>query len=214
LPSPHAGLASIAQLQQLRKLSLAYWTQKFSRAGALAQLSQLTNLEELCVDDDLIAGPALALLDLPRLTSLEAWRISAEQYEAGRGAAIPSLALRSNRGMRLGKLLPLPSLQSLLVDRAYGDLSAVGTQRQLTYLSLGGLGGGVAEVLPQLQRLQMLELSRVRGCLKLEDMLALAQQAGAAAAAGGAAHGLERGAGRAVLPVAALRQAAQGGAVG
>jgi hypothetical protein len=174
-----AGLASIAQLQQLRQLSLDAKDGEARRAVELAPLSQLTNLEELSLAEDLIEGPALALLDLPRLTSLEAWRISARQYEAARGAAIRSLGLRSTQGAPLGQLLPLPSLERLTIHRAYGDLSAVGKQRQLTYLGLGGLersgGGLLAAALPELQHLQVLQLGRVRGCLKLEDMLALAQ---------------------------------------
>jgi hypothetical protein len=177
-----AGLASIAQLQQLRQLSLMtleFDGHQVRRAGELAQLSQLTSLEELCVAGDLIEGPALALLDLPRLTSLEAWRISAEQHEAGRGAAIVSLELRSNRGLPLGKLLPLPSLERLTIHRTYGDVSAVVKQPQLTHLGLGGLersgGGGLAGALPELQRLQVLQLGRARDSLELEGMLALAQ---------------------------------------
>ncbi len=172
-----AGMVSIAQLQQLRQLSL-HSSGKARRAAELAPLSQLTNLEQLHMPDEWIEGPALALLDLPRLTGLEAWRISAEQYEAGRGAAIRSLELRSTRGTPLGKLLPLPSLEELTIHRAYGDLSAVGKQRQLTHLGLGGLeysGGGLAGVLLELQRLQVLQLGRVCGCLKQQDMLALAQ---------------------------------------
>jgi hypothetical protein len=173
-----AGLASIAQLQQLRQLRLED-RGRGSRAGELGPLSQLTNLQELRVPDDLIEGPALALLDLPRLTSLEAWRISAEQYDAGRGAAIVSLELRSTQGTPLGKLLPLPSLERLTIHRAYGDLSAVRKQPQLTHLGLGGLEfsgrGGLAGVLPELQRLQVLQLGRARDCLELEDMLALVQ---------------------------------------
>jgi hypothetical protein len=178
-PIAAAGLVSIAQLQQLQQLSLDNSCDgKVSRAGELAPLSQLTNLEELHVPDDWIDGPALALLDLPRLTGLQAWRITAEQYEAGRGAAILDLELHSTQDMPLGKLLPLPSLEELTIHRAYGDLSAVGKQRQLTYLGLGGLeysGGGLAGVLPELQHLQVLHLGRVRSCLALEDMLALAQ---------------------------------------
>jgi hypothetical protein len=173
-----ARLASIAQLQQLRQLRLG-GRLKVSRAGELGPLSQLTNLEELHVPGDLIEGPALALLDLPRLTSLEAWRISAEQYDAGWGAAILSLELRSNRGMPLGKLLPLPSLERLTIHRTYGNLSAVAKQPQLTHLVLGGLeytsGWRLAGALPELQRLQVLRLSRARDCLELEGMLALAQ---------------------------------------
>ncbi len=174
-----AGLASIAQLQQLRQLYLDNsYDGKVRRATELAPLSQLTNLEELRVPDDWIEGPALALLDLPRLTSLEAWRISAEQHEAGRGAAICSLQLHSNRGAPLVRLLPLPSLEQLAIHRVYGDLSAVAKQSQLTRLGLGGLdvsGRGLAGVLPELRRLQVLYLGRMRGCLKLEDMLALVQ---------------------------------------
>jgi hypothetical protein len=173
-----AGLASIAQLQQLQHLTMDVNFQG-SFATELAQLSQLTNLEELCVPGAWIDGPALALLDLPRLTSLEAWRITAEQHEAGRGAGIRSLELYSTQDMPLVKLLPLPSLERLTIHRAYGDLSAVGKQPQLTYLGLGGLersgGSGLAGVLPELQRLQVLQLGRVRSCLTLEDMLALAQ---------------------------------------
>jgi hypothetical protein len=174
-----AGLASIAQLQQLQQLSLDNGHRKVQRATELSQLSQLTSLEELRVPDDWIEEPALALLDLPRLTSLEAWRISAEQHEAGRGAAILSLGLRSTQGTPLGKLLPLPSLERLTIQRAYGDLSAVGKQSQLTHLTLGSLersgSVGLVEVLPELQHLKVLQLSSVRGCLTLEDMLALAQ---------------------------------------
>jgi hypothetical protein len=173
-----ARLASIAQLQQLRQLSLR-GRHRVRRATELAPLSQLTNLEELRVADDWIEGTALALLDLPRLTSLEAWRIFAEQHEPSRGAAILSLELRSNQGMPLGQLLPLPSLERLTIHRAYGDLSAVGKQPQLTHLRLGGLeytsGWRLAGVLPELQRLQLLHLSRVWGWLELEHMLALAQ---------------------------------------
>jgi hypothetical protein len=173
-----AGLASIAQLQQLRQLSVCV-IDNVRRAGELAQLPQLTNLEELHVPNDLIEGPALALLDLPRLTSLKAWRISAEQYDAGRGAAILSLELCSTQDTPLVKLLPLPSLERLTIHRAYGDLSAVRKQPQLTHLGLGGLEfsgrGGLVGVLPELQRLQVLHLSRAWHCLELEDMLALAQ---------------------------------------
>jgi hypothetical protein len=171
-----AGLASIAQLQQLQQLSLNNSYDR--RATQLAPLSQLTNLQELHVLRDWIEGPALALLDLPHLTSLEAWRISAEQHEAGRGAAIRSLGLRSTRDTPLAMLLPLPSLEQLAIHRAYGDLAAVGQQPQLTHLGLGGLcysGGGLAGVLLQLRHLQVLQLSRVWDCLTLEDMLALAQ---------------------------------------
>ncbi len=174
-----AGLASIAQLQQLRQLSLDAKDGEARRALELAPLSQLTNLEQLSLAEDLIEGPALALLDLPHLTSLEAWRISAQQYEGGRGAAIVSLGLRSTQGVPLGQLLPLPSLERLTIHRAYGDLSAVGKQRELTYLGLGGLkrsgGRGLAAALPELQHLQVLQLGKANGCLKLEDMLALAQ---------------------------------------
>jgi hypothetical protein len=80
--------------------------------------------------------------------------------------------------MPLGKLLPLPSQEELTIHRAYGDLSAVGKQRQLTYLGLGSLqrsDGGLAGVLPELQRLQTLQLGSALDCLTLEDMLALAQ---------------------------------------
>jgi hypothetical protein len=172
------GLASIAQLHQLQHLSLD-GRLRVSRAVELAPLCQLTNLEELRVPEDWIEGPALALLDLPRLTSLEAWRISAEQYDPGRGAAIVSLELRSNRGTPLGELLPLPSLERLTIHRAYEDLSAVAKQPQLTQLGLGGLersdGGGLAIWLPELQRLQVLKLSRLRDWLELEEMLAVAQ---------------------------------------
>ncbi len=173
-----AGLASIAQLQRLQQLTLrGSGDHKVRRAAQLAQLSQLTNLEELRVQRDWIEGPALALLDLPRLTSLEAWRISAEQYEAGRGAGIRSLGLHSTQDTPLVKLLPLPSLERLTIHRAYGDLSAVGKQRQLTHLGLGGLersGCGVARVLPELQHLQVLQLSWAFSCLELEHILALA----------------------------------------
>jgi hypothetical protein len=174
-----AGLASIAQLQQLQQLSLDAHSSGARRAGQLAPLSQLTNLEELHVPYDCIEGPALALLDLPRLTSLEAWRISPERYESGRGTAILSLELRSTHGTPLDQLLPLPSLERLSIHRAYGDLSAVIKQPQLTYLGLGGLersgGGGLVGALPELRHLQVLHLTRVGDCLTLEDMLALAQ---------------------------------------
>jgi hypothetical protein len=89
-----------------------------------------------------------------------------------------SLELYIIRGTPLVKLLPLPSLERLTIHRAYGDLSAVGKQRQLTHLGLGGLeysGGGLAEVLLELQHLQVLQLGRVFDCLKQQDMLALAQ---------------------------------------
>jgi hypothetical protein len=181
---PAAGLASIVQLQQLQRLRLQSMDDlpiiKVRRAAELAPLSQLTNLEELHVPDDWIEGPALALLDLPRLTSLEVWRISAEQYEAGRGAAILSLGLHSTQGMPLVKLLPLPTLERLTIHRPYGDLSAVGKQRQLTHLGFGGLdlsGGGLSRVLPELPHLQVLKLGSVcsPGHLALEDMLALAE---------------------------------------
>jgi hypothetical protein len=175
-----AGLASIAQLQQLQQLNLGNGDSKARRATELAPLSQLTSLEELRVPNGLIEGPALALLDLPRLTRLKAWRISAEQHEAGRGAAIRILELRSIRGTALSSLLPLPSVERLTIHQAYGDMSAVGKQSQLTHLGLGGLerssgGSGLAIWLPELQRLQALHLGRVWGCLELEDVLALPQ---------------------------------------
>jgi hypothetical protein len=81
--------------------------------------------------------------------------------------------------MPLVKLLPLPSLERLSIHRTYGDLSAVVKQPQLTHLGLGGLersgGRGLAGALPELQRLQVLHLSKVDGYLELEGMLALAQ---------------------------------------
>jgi hypothetical protein len=172
-----AGLAAVAQLTRLTSLKLSH-----SATGAtpaqLAQLARLTNLRVLRAFGHTVKEQAAALLQLPSLGELAAFRVAVPQGQALiSGCGITRLALVSLTAAELHTLPQLPALQSLVIHKAGSGLSTISALTQLTQLVVdtceGVQGSELAAALQGLKHLQALELGRA-SCFDRHCLLALA----------------------------------------
>lgn len=159
------GFNAVLKLTNLRGLRLSGSLEALSTA-ALAQLSQMTQLTELRMLGHFIMRETVALLDLPNLSMLVVNGIEAGMHSPTRGSAVKQLVLDCPSSADLRGVLPLPSLESLVLRWPVAQLmEIVAQQKQLTYLGLMHIwladssdAGRLSSMLQSLRLLQELHL--------------------------------------------------------